>query len=128
MPRKHSHPAAMKLAGDLYGKILNRNADKGGFEYVLDSLQHGKKSVRQHALEMVHSDEFANKFVRGREHRSVVLLLNKVLLGRRLDDRLTDVETQYYRNTGLKAYAEDLIQSPDYWGAYGEDNVPGAGH
>lgn len=128
MATRHSHEHAVRLAGDLYGKILNRNADKGGFEYVLDSLQAGRKSVRQHALEMVLSDEFKNQFLRGRNEASAVMLLNRVLLGRTLTRDRVHVDAIEYRQVGLDAYAERLTRSDEFRKNYGDDRVPGLGH
>lgn len=128
MATRHPHDSAVRLAGELYGKILNRNADKGGFDYVLDSLQQGKRSVRQHAIDMVSSAEFDTKFVQGRSERDVVMLINRVLPGRIVDEARLEGELDAYDRLGIRQYAERLTQSSEYRRAYGDDRVPGIGH
>lgn len=128
MPTRHPHEAAARLAGELYGRILNRNADRDGYDYVLDSLREGKKSVRQHALEMIASAEFTNQFVNGGGPQSAARVLNKVLLGRDLGEPLLKFEAEKYVRIGRERYAEQLTQSEEYRRLCGEDRVPWHGH
>jgi hypothetical protein len=128
MATRHPHPAAVRLAGELYGRILNRNSDEAGFAYILDSLKEGKKSVRQHALELIESDEFRTSFVANSNGRAVVEVLHRILLGRPIAEPGVAAELQAYARLGLKGYAERLTKSGDYAARYGEDGVPGIGH
>ncbi len=128
MPTKHSHADAVRLAGALYGKILNRNADKAGFDYVLYSLQEGKQSVQQHALEMIASDEFNNKFVRGRDPKAVAILLNRILMGLTLEGARIATEAEDFTRLGLKKYVKRITMSKEFRRKYNEDQIPGIGH
>lgn len=126
--KRHSYDDAARLAGELYGKILNRDADKAGFEHVLDSLQNGKKSVRLHAVEMIASAEFHLNFVRGKDNRSVVIVLYKILLARApLAEDLAQ-QVLVLRELGLRRYADELSTGDEYYDAWGDDRVPGNGH
>jgi hypothetical protein len=127
MPKRHPHPTASALAGQLFGKILNRDADRDGYAYVLDNLESGKNSVKQHVLEMMLSDEFIDGYLKGTT-LSAVKTVNKVLLGRQLDGQSLEQETKKYIRTGLKSYIEELVNSPAYRNAAGEDGVPLYGH
>ena len=47
MPKQYSHADAARLAGEVFGKVLDREADPAGYDYVLDCLEGGKKTLRQ---------------------------------------------------------------------------------
>lgn len=128
MAKRHTYNEAARLSGELYGRILDRNADKGGYEYVLESLHHGKTTVRQHVIEMVASEEFITNFVRGRDNRTVVSLLHKILLARVPTNQQLPREVLVLSRVGLRTYAEGLTQSDEYRRAWGDDRVPGQGH
>ena len=127
MPKKHPHTAASQLAGNLFGKILNRDADREGYAYVLDSLETGRSSVRQHVVEMLSSDEFIDKFLKGAP-TSAVRTLNKVLLGVQPDAPRLEREARKFIRMGLRSYADELLNSAAYRNTVGEDSVPPFGH
>ncbi|GJE02277.1 DUF4214 domain-containing protein [Methylobacterium isbiliense] len=56
------HSKAQLVAGELYGKILLRNADPDGFAYVIDRLTNGMSPL-DIANEFMRSEEFADKFL-----------------------------------------------------------------
>lgn len=126
MATQHPGDRASNLACDLYSTLLNRDPDPEGFGYVRKSLQEGRKSVRQHVVEMVGSEEFRKKFVRNRMKQSVVQHLHIVMLGRKITDpyRLARQAAEFAL-LDLVPYAEQLTNSPDYQRLYGEDRVPG---
>lgn len=125
MSTQHSEGRAGKLACDLYVRILNRGPDVHGFRYVRQSLRDGRKSVRQHVLEIVGSEEFRTKFVRNQSRETVVQHLNSILLGRKVTDpyRLAR-QAADLALLDLVPYAEKLTRSEDYQRLYGEDRVP----
>ena len=128
MAKRFVHKDAARLAGEVFGKILDRQADRSGYDYVLDCLESGKKSVQQIVLEFIESDEFIDKFACGNAAQAASLL-NKLLLGRPLED---DTETQMAKRDlirlGLRQYAEKIVNSPEYKRSAGSDSVPGSGH
>lgn len=127
MSTQHSEGRAGKLACDLYAHFLRRGPDVGGFRYVRQSLQEGKKTVRQHVLEIVGSEEFRTKFVRNRPRESVVQHLHTLLFGRSLTDpyRLAR-QAADLAVLDLVPYVERLTRSEDYQNLYGDDRLPGA--
>jgi hypothetical protein len=126
MATQHTNDRADRLAKDLYSQFLNRRPDPDGYRYVAQSLREGRKSVRQHVLEIVGSEEFHTKFVRNRPRENVVQHLHLVLLGQRVTDpyRLAR-QTADFTLLDLVPYAERLMHSPDYRRLYGEDELPG---
>ena len=84
------------------------------------------KSVRQHVLEIVASEEFQTKFVRNQPRQNVVQHLHFVLLGQKVTDpyRLAR-HTADFTLMDLVPYAERLTGSSDYRRLYGEDALPG---
>jgi hypothetical protein len=120
---------ADRLACDLYGRLLNRHPDPEGYRNVLKSLREGKKSVEQHVLEFVGSEEFQTKFVRNRSREAVVQHLHMVLLGRKVTDQYQlSRQAADFAILDLVPYAKRLMQSADYRRLYGEDRPPGAVH
>ncbi|HEX3663790.1 MAG TPA: DUF4214 domain-containing protein [Rhizomicrobium sp.] len=129
MAKQHPGDRADRLANDLYCRFLNRRPDPDGYRYVEQSLREGRKSVRQHVLEIVGSEEFQTKFVRNRSREMIVQHLNVVLLDQKVTDpyRLAR-QTVDFTLMEFVPYAERLVHSTDYRRRYGEDCLPGEGH
>jgi hypothetical protein len=129
MAKQHTDDRADRLARDLYSRLLNRRADPDGFEYVAQSLREGRKSVRQHVLEILGSEEFHTKFVHNRSRENIVQHLHVVLLGQKVTDpyRLAR-QTADFTLLKLMPYAERLTHSTDYRRRFGEDGLPGERH
>jgi hypothetical protein len=126
MATQHTDDRADRLAQDLYCRFLNRRPDPDGYSYVAQSLREGRKSVRQHVVEIVGSEEFRTKFVRHKSRENIVQHLHMVLLGRKVTDpyRLAR-QAADFALLDLVSYAEQLTHSPDYQRRYGEDELPG---
>jgi len=129
MPTQHPHSAAQTLAGEVFGKILDREADAGGYAYVLDCLESGQKSLQQIVIEFMTSDEFIERFTASILPARSVDLVHRLLLGRSLDAdmELLPAMREFVR-FGLKAYVEKITESEDYINLVGPDCVPGFGH
>jgi len=129
MPKQYSHGDAARLAGEVFGKILDREADPAGYEYVLDCLESGKKTLRQIVLEFISSDEFIERFVVDCSPADTAALLNRLLLGRDFVDaeESQQARRQLVRN-GLKKYTEGLAKSPEYQSQFSANTVPAFGH
>lgn len=128
MAVQHPHETAARIAGDLYGKILNRMADPDGYKYTLESLREGRKSVRELALEMIGSEEFGLRLADRDNPVQGARVLNKLLFGRVPDERLLPREAALYKTMGRAAYAEQLTRSWDYQRLFGDDRLPMYGH
>jgi hypothetical protein len=123
------HEEAARLAGEVFGKILNREADRGGYEYVLYCLEGGIKPVQQIILDFIASDEFIDRFVAGRDPGEVAALVTKILLGGPPKDESQVAGKRYHLvRFGLRAFAEEIMLSQQYQQATGPDAVPGEGH
>jgi hypothetical protein len=126
---RYKHDQASRLAGEVFGKILDREADRDGYAYVLDCLEGGKKTIQQIVVEFISSDEFIDKFASGDDAAHTASLVNKLLLGRALkDDADFDIARREFLRLGLRQYAEKLVFSQEYARKVGPDKVPGAGH
>lgn len=129
MPTQHTHAAAQILAGEVFGKILDREADAGGYAYVLDCLESGQKSLQQIVTEFMTSDEFIDRFITPASLAQAVHLVHKLLLGRSLNDN-TQLQPALHAfvRLGLTATVENIVGSSDYGNLVGPDRVPGFGH
>jgi hypothetical protein len=95
---------------------------------VVDCLTDGKKSVRDLALEMIASEEFSIKFVRGRDADQTVALLNRILLGGKLEAAALKLEREKFATLGQEKYVEQLTGSKEYRQYFDEDRVPSIGN
>ena len=126
MATRHTDERADRIVCDLYRRFLDRQPDAEGYRYVRESLTSGEKSLREHILEVVNSDEFHRKFVKARPREKVVQHLYSILLGRTLSDpyklarQVADLAL-----LDLGPYTERLVSSADYQRRYGEDRLPG---
>jgi hypothetical protein len=129
MAKRHPHKDAARLAGEIFGKILDRQADKGGYDYILDCLESGKKSVKQIVLEFITSIEFIDKCATSGSTAYTASLVNKLLLGRPLNvDNEIQTANRELILLGLRQYAEQIVNSTEYMRSAGNDTVPGSGH
>ena len=129
MATQHPHEEAVVLAGLVFGKILNREADRLGYEYVLYCFESGRKSVRDIVLEFISSEEFIDRFVLGRPSEHSVELVHRLLLGRGpADEKSLKLEQRRFVRLGLRKLAERILASPEYQEETGVDEVPGWGH
>jgi hypothetical protein len=122
---KFGFDEASMLAGRLFGRILSRNADEGGYEYALDCLQTGRKTVQQLIVELMTSDEFIDRFVCVAGYESAVKHIHWTLMGQNLpDDAETADRVRRLARDGLRRYIDDIVGSAEYLRLTGPNRVP----
>lgn len=125
MAKQFLHDEAMQIAGDLYGTLLKRGADRDGCEHVVHCLVNGTKSIQQIVLEFICSDEFIDRFATGMSSASTAIFLTKLLVGRTLEaDYDVQVARRQLIRLGLRRYAEQIAMSPEYMQKVGANSVP----
>lgn len=72
---------AEQVAGEIYGKILLRNADPEGFAYAVDRLINGMNPLDL-AGEFMRSEEFAEKFLLNTSPNEIARKMLIVMLGK----------------------------------------------
>ncbi|MGD0192683.1 MAG: phycobilisome rod-core linker polypeptide [Rhizomicrobium sp.] len=129
MAKKHAHEEASRLAGELFGLILDRNADEGGYGHVLYCLESGKKSIRELVYEFMTSDEFIARFLTDSGPAAAVILVQRILLGRSPETvaELQDVQREFIR-IGLARFVRNILMSEEYELDTGPNQVPPYGH
>jgi len=127
MAKQFPFAEAEELAGRVFGEILQRDSDSGGYSYVLDCLQTGKKSLQQIVVEFISSEEYIDKFVGDDPPSVVVQTIHRLLVVSEPEgEEAMKAAQRHYVRFGLKAYAEYLIQSDEYQRSTGPDGVPSA--
>ena len=125
MPKKWTHAEACQIAGELYGRILGRNADKDGFDFVVDRLVTGMSSPRDLVRQMVMSDEFREKFVMNQTANE---LARQVLLKFSGDRNLTPEGVKSlaiaFLERDWRVVIRDVVNGNGYMRAYSDNQVP----
>jgi hypothetical protein len=129
MAKKFSHDEASRLAGELFGMILDRDSDEGGYGHVLHCLEMGKKSMRELVFEFVTSDEFIARFLSAGNAGSAVTLVQKILVGHgpETQSELQEAQRDFIR-IGLARYVKRILMSDEYELDTGPNRVPPYGH
>ncbi|MDV6344904.1 DUF4214 domain-containing protein [Nitrosomonas sp. Is37] len=123
--KKYPFDQAAEKAGQLYGNLLGRVADKSGYDFVVSQLNTGESSIKNIVINMLTSDEFREKFVINNTPNELAKLLHIVLL-KELRPR-----PEAIKNTAINLLEDDwrrviinMIQSEAYSKAFGEEKIP----
>lgn len=128
MTAQYSYEESARLAGEIFGKIFDRAADHEGYQYVLDCIQSGRKSIRQLIIDFVSSDEFIERFLAGRPPLQTAKLVSRLLLGRPLPEQDAMAARNWLIRSGLREFARRTVSTAEYMRKVGPDRVPPFGH
>lgn len=81
MAKKMSFPLASKIAGQLYGSILQRDSDREGYDWCVENLMGGTLSVRDIVRELCKSEEYREKFLMNDTPNEVARKFRKKFFG-----------------------------------------------
>ena len=125
MAKKLSYNLAYKVAGQLYGSILQRDSDPEGFDWCVNNLSNGALSAREVVRELSKSEEFREKFLMNDTPNEIARKLRKKFLGEinpaPKDIKETAVMLLEY---DWRDAIDQLIDSDGYNEKYGDDGVP----
>lgn len=122
------HHHAARLAGEVFGRILDREADVDGYKYLVHCFESGSKSIRQIIVDFIVSDEFIVRFLTGRSSASTANLVTRLLLGRPIREQDVDPAVILLVRSGLREFARRIVNSQEYLQTVGVDRVPPFGH
>jgi hypothetical protein len=129
MAKTFPYAEAERLAGEIFGIILDRDADPGGYRYVLHCLESGEKSVKQLVVEFICSDEFLERFVSNRPPAHTARMLTRLMLGRDFENEAESAEsTRKFLLQGIKKFVQELAASREYMKEVGSNRLPPLGH
>jgi hypothetical protein len=125
MAKKLTYNMACKVAGQLYGSILQRNSDPEGFGWCVENLAAGTLSVRDIVRELCKSEEFREKFLMNDSPNEIARKLRKKLLGE-LNPSAEDIKETavLLLEYDWRDVIDHLIDSYEYEQKHGNDVVP----
>jgi hypothetical protein len=125
MAKKLTYNMACKVAGQLYGSILQRNSDPEGFGWCVENLAAGTLSVRDIVRELCKSEEFREKFLMNDSPNEIARKLRKKLLGE-LNPSAEDIKETavLLLEYDWRDAIDHLIDSYEYEQKHGNDVVP----
>lgn len=126
--KKYGNRDATRLAGEVFGKLLDRDADAEGYKYVLECFRNGVKSIPQIVVEFVASDEFFDRFARGRSPSEIANYVTRLLVGRSVRETDREAAEKLLIRSGLREFARRIVTSEEYLYNVGADRVPPYGH
>jgi hypothetical protein len=125
MAKKLSFNQACKVAGQIYGSILQRNSDQEGFDWCVENLTNGTLSARDIVREFLKSDEYREKFIMNDTPNEVARKIRKKLLGEPNPSPEDIKETAVmFLEYDWRDAIDHLIDSYEYDEKYGDDGVP----
>lgn len=120
-----SYDEASRIAGDLYGRLLQRDSDPDGFAHALDGLTNGTLTARHLVQAICISEEFREKHVMNQTPNELARLILTCLLHERrpAPARIKTLAVRLVEQDWRAVIAE-AIACDAYARAYGEDGVP----
>lgn len=125
MPSSLSYDDAVRIAGELYGNLLGRNSDKGGFTYTLERLLSGEKSPRDLVKEFSCSEEFRELHLMNQTPNEFARRASLRFLGlkRPEPDKIKEIATRLLLDNWRRVVS-DLVDSDEYASIHGNLGVP----
>ncbi|CAL1240541.1 phycobilisome rod-core linker polypeptide [Candidatus Methylocalor cossyra] len=125
MAKKLSFNVATRVAGQLYGNILQRNADPAGFDWCVEVLTNGTLSVREIVKVLCKSDEYREKFLMNDTPNEIARKFRKKFFGE-ANPRPEDIKETalLFLEMNWRDAMDQLLDSPEYYAKYGDDGIP----
>jgi hypothetical protein len=125
MAKAWSFDEACTIAGELYGNVLARNSDDAGYKHTVNQLNSGNESVREIVRRFCTSEEFREKYIMNQTPNELAKrLLSRLGRDRRPDPQAIKVLAVSLVERDWRQVVEEIVNSPAYKQAYGEDGVP----
>ena len=122
---ERNYEFACKIAGQLYGNLLQRESDRDGFEHAVNCITTGTATVRTLVRAICVSDEFREKHVMNQTSNELARRLMINMLGdRRPDARRVKLLALQLLERDWRQVVAEVIDNELYTTAYGDDLVP----
>lgn len=123
--RTDSEPSAAETVQALYRQVLKRSADASGLENYVSAIADGSKVVKEIVRELIHSDEWAQRFIHGRTVEETVLAIYDCVLSRAPDLGAWRQLTAWEPRAGWQPVIDEMIDGSEYAERFGDHIVPG---
>lgn len=116
---------AVRIAGDLYGNLLGREADKAGFDSIVDALNSGSKTPKDCVLEMLQSEEFREVFLMNNTPNEAAKVLRTSLL-KELRPTPSNIKEMAIKllEADWRNVISEVLEDPKYKKAFGDFKIP----
>lgn len=123
--KKWSFSLASEISGQLYGKLLLRNSDRGGYEWCIEQLTTGSLTVRELVKHFCTSEEFREINLMNQTPNEFARILCKRFWGRQTEDQ-KEVKrlAVMILESDWRTVINYVIDSDKYKSIYGDDKVP----
>ncbi len=116
---------AEAVIGAAYRQVLKRNPDPAGLQHYRPLLEAGSTSAKEISRDLLHTAEWAGRFICGRSVQETALALYDCVLARAPDlDGWDHLATWEPRN-GWSSVIDGMIDSAEYAERFGANAVPG---
>lgn len=125
MAKKMTFNQACKIAGQLYGSLLQRDSDQAGFDWCVENLTNGTLSVRGLIKAICKSEEYREKFLMNEAPNEVAKKWRKKFLGEATPNKEAIKRMAVsLLESDWRVMMDALFDSEEYLAKHGEDGVP----
>lgn len=126
MAKKFSFSQASRIAGQLYGAVLQRNSDQEGFDWCVENLTNGSLTVRDIVRNLCKSEEYREKFLMNDTPNEIARKFRIKFFGE-AHPQPADIKSTaiLFLEQHWQHAIDELLDSDAYGRRYGDDSVPG---
>jgi phycobilisome rod-core linker protein len=125
MPIKVERSKAERMVRRLYRDLFRRDPEPDVVRGLVSYFAEGRVSARIQLMRMLKSDEFFDKRLRHATPEGIAQELYRVILARPPEsDRALNGAADVIGKSGWRVQVDAMINSEEYLGRFGDDNLP----
>jgi hypothetical protein len=125
MPTKVERSKAERMVRRLYRELFGRDPEPEVLRGLVNYFAEGRISARVQLMRMLKSDEFFDKRLREATPQTIAHELYRAILARPPEsDGAVKGAAEVIGNLGWRVQVDVMINSEEYLGRFGDDNLP----